>query len=447
MERGLLATNAVDPVARLDIALALLAEGLGRPAWARVLATDSSVERREKLAACPNLPPDVREILAGDAEVQVVAELALWTTADMAARLAEHPHAEVRSAVAANEATPPEVLAALLSCERLPPARRCLVCDREETPFIHDPQCPRLDCELRPGASCAGSHESTTHEMHLKAVQNPATPPAAVIGFADHPSMLLRWQLAERPDLPPAIYTRLATSPEPGVRAALAANPAIDDNLIRVLSTDIGHDVKRSLAQNPNVPLDVLAQLAATTKVGSTLLPRIAAASIAEVWELAVSPTPALRMLLGERRDLPPEIRDALAADPGAKVAKSIAPHSGLSEAQLRAMVDLHGVRVVAAVAKNPDATSALLEDLTRHRPPVQKALREVARHRNATAAALLNCLPDRQARPIAASHPHLPPKVIVELLTDDDWQVLEAASANPSLPPAKMSELVTRCA
>jgi hypothetical protein len=148
-------------------------------------------------------------------------------------------------------------------------------------------------------------------------------------------------------------------------------------------------------------------------------------------------------MLLAQRRDLPAGIRDALAADLDAKVVKSIAAHPGLSEAQLRAMVDRHGARVIAKVAANPDATPALLEGLTRHDPPVRKAFREVARHPNATARALLACLADERARPVAASHPALPPQVIAELLTDTDWQVVEAAAANPALPRAVMSTLL----
>ncbi|MGW0584753.1 hypothetical protein ACWD25_54780, partial [Streptomyces sp. NPDC002920] len=272
---------------------------------------------------------------------------------------------------------------------------------------------------------------------------NAATPAEAVVGFADHPSMLLRWVLAARPDLPPAVYRRLAADETPGVRADLAENPAIDDALIRTLAGDRGHDVQRRLAHNPHVPLDVLTHLAGVTKIGAPLLPRIAAASPAEVELLAQSPNPAVRMLLARRRDLPPEIRDALAADPDAKVAKSIAAHPGLTEAQLRAMVDLHGVRVLAKVATNPDASPALLEDLTRQKPPAQKAFREIARHQNATAQALLACLADKQARPIAAGHPALPPPIIVELLTDADWQVVEAAAANPSLPLAVISDLV----
>ncbi|MGW1212634.1 hypothetical protein ACWD5F_23775 [Streptomyces sp. NPDC002499] len=440
---GRLTAADVDPVARPLATLALLDEGAGDPDWARLFAADPDRERREKLAACSDLPADVVEALAADSDVRVVAELALWTTREAAAKLAEHPHAEVRRAVAANESTPPDVLAALVTGEGLPPARRCLVCDRETTPFVHDAHCSRTDCDLLSGASCDGSHESAVHDVREAALRNPATPTQAVVGFADHPSMLLRWTLAARSDLPQEVYRRLAADPTPGVRADLAGNPAIDDDLIRVLADDRGHDVRRSLAHNEHVPIDVLVHLAGVTRIGPTLLPRIAAASLAEVRELARSANPAARMLVAQRRDLRPEVRDALAADPDAKVVKSIAPHPGLTEAQLRAMVDRHGVRVLAKVATNPDASPALLEDLTRHEPPVRKAFREIARHRNATARALLACLADAQARRTAAGHPALPVPVIVELLADTDWQVVEAAAANPSLPLAVMSELV----
>ncbi|MFF0868598.1 hypothetical protein ACFYUV_43070 [Nonomuraea sp. NPDC003560] len=441
-ERGLLTADDVDPEAQSLAALALLSEGAGRPAWARLLAADPINERRERLAACPGLPAEAQEILAVDPEARVVAEVALQATADMAARLAAHPHAEVRCAVAGNEAAPPAVLAALVNGEGLPPARRCLVCDQEETPFYHDPDCLRLDCDLPPAAACDGSHESTVHQTRVNALWNPATPTASVVGFADHPSMLLRWPLAVRADLPAAVYEHLAASPEPGVRAALAANPAIGDGLIRALAADADPDVRRGLAFNPASAARCAHPPGQRHKNRFPLLPRIATASRAEIEELAASPHPVMRMLLAERRDLPPEIRDGLAADLDAKVVKSIAPHPGLSAARLHAMVQRHGVRVMAKVAKNPEASPELLEDLARHGPPVRKALREIARHPNATAAALLVCLLDGQARPLAAGHPALPPQTIVELLTDDDWQVVEAAAANPALPPEVMSML-----
>lgn len=293
-----------------------------------------------------------------------------------------------------------------------------------------------------PGAFCTGSHESTVHDMWRQALSNPATPARTAAGFAGHSSALLRWSLAGRSDLPPEVWGRLADDPLPGIRGDLAENPAVDAAHLRALATDMSPDVRRSLAHNPRVPLDLLASLAGTAKIGATLLPRIAAATPAEVESLAKSPDPAVRMLLAARRDLPPGTRDALAADTDAKVLKSIAPHPGLSEARLRDMIDRHGVRVLARVATNPDASPSLLEHVTRHDPPVPKAFREVARHRNATAPALLACLTDRQARPIAAAHPSLPVPVVVELLGDAEGRVAEAAAANPSLPPAMMLEL-----
>ncbi|MGN9814727.1 hypothetical protein ACTMUQ_05190 [Streptomyces sp. SD11] len=440
---GRLTAADIAPVAQPAAALALLGRGAGRPEWARLLAADPDHERREKLAACPGLPSDVVDTLAADPDVRVVAELALWTTTpDITARLATHPHAEVRRAVAANEVTPPATLAALLTGASHPAARHCLVCDREEIPFVHDSQCSRPDCDLSAGASCDGSHESTAHRTQEAALRNPTTPVESVVAFADHPSMLLRWALATREDLPRDTYARLASDPTPGIRADIAENPAIDEALIRAMADDRDPAVRRALAHHPRAPLDVLTRLAATAKVGGTLLPRVADASPAEIEDLASSPDPAARRLVAHRRDLPPGIRDRLADDPDAKVVKAVAPHPGLTEAQLRAMVDRHGVRVLAKVATNPDATPALLEELTRHEPPVRKAFREIARHRAAPASALLACLKDSQAGPMAAAHPALPPPVITELLTDTDWQVAEAAASNPSLPLAVMSDL-----
>ncbi|MGW3648988.1 hypothetical protein [Streptomyces sp. NPDC000878] len=441
---GRLTAADVDPAAQPDTALALLDEGRGEPEWARLLAADPWAVRRERLAACAGLSPDVAETLAADPDPRVAAELALRTTVpEVATRLAEHPHADVRRALAWNEAVPPAVLAALIRGAGLPPARRCQVCDREGTPYTHAPDCDRTDCDLPPGASCDGSHESTAHDIQHAALRNPATPTEAVVAFADHPSTMLRWALAERPDLPPEVGRRLAADPVPGIRADLAGNPAIDDTLMRTLADDEDPDVRRHLAHNPYVPLDLLTRLAATTKLGAVLAPRIAVATPAEVEELARSTDPTVRMLLAARRDLPAGIRDALAADPDAKVLKSIAPHPGLSEAQLRAMVDRHGVRVLAKVATNPDASGELLEDLTRHRPPVQKAFREIARHPRATPQALLACLAVTDARSIAAGHPALPPTAVVELLADEDCQVARAAAGNPALPRAVMLELM----
>ncbi|MEU9858230.1 hypothetical protein [Streptomyces sp. NPDC047974] len=97
----------------------------------------------------------------------------------------------------------------------------------------------------------------------------------------------------------------------------------------------------------------------------------------------------------------------------------------------------------MTGVAANPDTPAALLEELARHEPPVRRALREIARHPAATPPALLACLADARARPLAAGHPALPPAVLRGLLADADEGVREAAAAHPSLPPAEMARLL----
>ncbi|WP_031522908.1 hypothetical protein [Streptomyces sp. NRRL F-5123] len=446
--RGRLTAADVDPVRWPDAALALLDEGAGDPAWARALARDPDRGRREKLAACPGLPADVVAALAADPEVEVVVELALWTALPaVAGELAAHPHAEVRRAAACNEATPPAALAALLTGEGLPAARRCRVCDREEIPFVHDPECPRDDCDLLAGDACDGSHRSTVHRTYEAALRNPATPAEAAARFAGHPSALLRGPLAVRPDLPPDACARLARDPLPGTRSDLAANPALGTDLIRTLAGDPDPDVRRGAARNPRVPLDVLVGLAGRYRVGATLLPRIAACSAAETAELATSADPAARMLVAHRSDLPPALRDRLADDRDARVAKAVAPHPGLSEARLLDMIRRHHVRVLARAATNPDATAAVLDEIARRAvPAARRALREVARHPAAAERALLACVADDRARSVAAGHPSLPPSVVADLLADPDPYVVMAAAANPALPADVMSALLAAC-
>ncbi|MER7701364.1 hypothetical protein ABTX81_00480 [Kitasatospora sp. NPDC097605] len=401
---GRLTAGDVDPEARPDAALALLERGEGRPHWARRFAADPDPGRRGRLAGCPDLPDDVLRRLGEDQDPDVVAELALAAPPALTAQLARHPHTAVRRAVAFNDRTPPAVLAELLT----------------------------------------GDDGSGREGITVAVLAHPALPASTAAGYADDPSPLVRAELAARTDLPAEPYRRLAADPEPVVRRALAGNPAIDEEVIRVLAEDEDGDVGRQLCRHPRLPLDVLTGLAARARSLPILLPRVAAASPAEVAELAVSAEPAVRMLVAERRDLPPAIRDALAADPDAEVLKAIAPHPGLPEPLLRAMLTRHGVRVAARMATNPDASPALLTDLAHHRPPVRKALREIARHPSAPPPALAACLADGQARPIAAAHPSLPRSLLLDLLTGDHPHLAEVAAAHPSLPTEIARALVT---
>ncbi|MFD4372870.1 hypothetical protein [Streptomyces sp. NPDC058486] len=450
-EGGLTAAD-IDPAEWPYAALALLDQEAAPASWARLLVADPDPERREKLAGCPGLPADVTERLAADPVLDVVVELALCGPAEWAARLAVHPHTSVRHAVANNETAPPAVLAALLTDEGLPPVRHCRACDPEDppSPGAADAFSDRFlgfgrDLPAAHGGSCDGSHASAVHSLREAVLRNPATPAEAAARFAWDGSWDLRLAMAERVDLPGEACARLAGDPDSRIRAALAENPALDAALARRLAGDPAAKVRRALAHNPRVPLDVLVSLARTDRIAGALLPRVATASAAETEALVSSADPAARALVAQRRDLPPEARDRLARDADAKVVAAVAPHPGLSEDMLRAMLGRHGVQVLAGVAANPDATPAVLEEVVRHEPGARKALYEVARHHAATPAALLVCLEDSRARPLAAAHPALPPAVIVGLVVDEGeaGDVREAAAAHPSLPVAVMADLL----
>ncbi|MFD9302015.1 hypothetical protein ACFWCB_04810 [Streptomyces sp. NPDC060048] len=445
---GCLDPADVDPLARPSVALAMLDEGFGPAEWARALATHPEQQVRWDLASRPGLPLDVQETLAADPDVSVVAELGIWTAEpELAARLATHPHAQVRMAAAVNEAVPGVALAALITGEGLEPALSCLVCDQEEIPFTHDPYCEREDCELFGSDACAGGHETTVLSTLERAARNPSTPPDVAATLAGHPSKMIRWALTERSDLPQETYALLASDPESVVRLDAAANTALEAPLIRSLAAGREADLLRRLAHQPRVPLDVLADLARRVRIRPEPVPRIASATPGELAELAVSPHAAVRKLAARSRALPPELRDALADDADAVVANAVAPHTGLSGDRLRAMVARHGVQVHAQVAANPDAPAGLLEELARHDPPALRAWRAIAVHANATETALLPCLVDHKAGPDAARHPALSGPVLVELLTHDSPEIAEAAAANPSLPRAAMEDLIARAA
>lgn len=212
--------------------------------------------------------------------------------------------------------------------------------------------------------------------------------------------------MARRTDLAPETYHLLALDKRLWVRLYLARNPALPESLLWTLAED--RAVRPELAWNPAVPLALLAELATSVTLPHILLPRVAAATVAEVEWLVASPDWQVRALAALRDDLPRELAHRLVADPHVAV-----------------------VQVLVA-AKSPHCSAALLRDLALR---VESACPHVAQHPNADAETVLACLRVPAARRHAARHPNLPPHVVTELLDDADLLVAEAAAANPALP------------
>lgn len=388
LDKGWVVTADVS-LANPSVALVVAERPDADPAVVRALAAHPDPEVRSQLPEwAAALPSDVIVLLARDQDSDVVAELVHFHAlpAELAIALSEHPSYGVRRALAGSKHTPPHVLTALSA---------------------------EADDDLAYVLAC-----------------NLSTPAATAASLLAHP--FARAELARRTDLPAEVYSQLAA--DHGVGHWLATNPAVPSSLLRLLAAK--HD---TVLQNPSIPLDLLVELAASTRIGPTLLPRIASASFDELRALASSTTMQLRMLVAERQDLPADLFEQLLADPDPGVAKAIVTHPTLTVAQLGELVERHGPRLYPRAARNPVCTSALLHHMASNAASVQKAYREIAQHPNASSETLLLCLADREARRFAAAHPNLPPEKIVELLSSE-----ETAAANPSLPIGVMEELLS---
>ena len=253
-------------------------------------------------------------------------------TAEQARRLAAHPHAGVREALAANPTTPPDVLAGLVRPGGQPPAQRCAGCVGEPDESV---------------PWCGGRHEDAVFLIHRAAAENPATPPEVVELLLGHPDMWVRCAVAARADLTPDAHRRLAEDQTPGVRGALAQNPAIGEPLMQTIAADAR--TRRRLAHNPALPLDLLVELARVADLDATLLPRIAAATPDEVSLLAVAPVAAVRLLLAQRPDLPVDLVERLAADPIPGMPAALAAQHNASLPVLLRCLDDPQARPIAA--------------------------------------------------------------------------------------------------
>ncbi|MFF9015624.1 hypothetical protein ACF09C_22000 [Streptomyces sp. NPDC014870] len=422
-----------------DLVLAAVRAGTAPEAAVRELAAHPDPEVRAELVDHDEgLPPDVLAALARDPDPTVVERAAEVPElpADLAAELARHPHVVVRLSLAANDRVPPLLLAALLADGGRPAPTRCGACHRR-------------------AAGCA-DHTPGIRRIRRVVATNPAVPPAGLEAFLDGEeaedaadaegradaedgaaaeeaaradaaararTAWLCADIAERTDLPVTFQARLAAHPAAFVRKALARNPSIGEALMRRLADDPDPEVALAVAENPAVPLDRLTMLAGRRRLPREPLPRILAATHAELTKLARSRVAQVRALVAARPDLPPALVERLAADADIGVAQRIAPHPGLAEDRLVELVERHGPPVYGAVALNPGCGGALLRRMAGDCGSVRKALRTIA------------------------AHPALPPDVVEELLTDPDPRVVRAAAAHPALPVATMERLLGHAA
>jgi hypothetical protein len=296
----------------------------------------------------------------------------------------------------------------------------------------------------RPCSATSADADTDFSDTAIDVLRDPDTAVETVAAAADSPDPSDRAVAAGRPGMVPEILQRLADDPAMFVRVEIAGNPTTPTPILRTLANDRDAPVRRAVALNPAVPLEVLFALAPRLRLNLRGgVPRIEAATQAELRRLARSRTAQVRALAASRSDLTNDLRKLLLTDSDAGVVKLLAGHPDVDADDLRLLVARSGPRVYSAVARNSNCPPELLHTMARNARLAEKCLREIARHRSAEPRTLLLCLENHRARPIAAAHPHLPPHVLRGLVYDERASVACNAAGNPSLPVEAMQELL----
>ncbi|MFF3322968.1 hypothetical protein [Streptomyces sp. NPDC002889] len=296
------------PVPPADLHAALLADPVTRagvarhvtldPATAKELAADPDEAVRKAFAAHPQLPPDLRDVLAQDTSAPVRVEIFLREDASDEQRAAIHeelragedridtsfavaeedigcqlalieltsrdipwvtarplphvtsPYACFRRAAAGSDTLPAEAVERLLDDED----RDVRATMAAHTPALSPEAAERVERRHRRNPELRG--RPTDHFTF---------PAEALRRFATDPDPRMRALAPRDPDLPPALAARLSADEDVQVRLAVAAHPKLPVTalLALVADTDEEESVIRAAAGSPALPVTAMEELLA----------------------------------------------------------------------------------------------------------------------------------------------------------------------------------------
>ncbi|HSA52756.1 MAG TPA: hypothetical protein VLH10_21940 [Yinghuangia sp.] len=276
------------PVPPADLLPALLADPVTRAGAVRHMALDSDTAHRlaadrdyvvrVELAQHPDLPPQLRDLLADDPSTLVALRIFARQDTPEAIRDAIH----TRIMADARPLTEPGVYddldddalelqitndlarmqlgtlsLAWVTADPLPHVDSPYVCFRASAAMSEslpaDVVTRLLDDEE--------SHVRTTMALHARDRIDPATAERIDRGY--RPFKGSRWRPADDFPLPPQVLRRLATDPDPKMRLLAPRDPDLPAELAGCLATDPNPDVRRAVASHPRLPTHHLAALLA----------------------------------------------------------------------------------------------------------------------------------------------------------------------------------------
>jgi hypothetical protein len=386
--------------------------------------------------------------------------------------LSRDPRAGLRRAVAQHPATPPELLARLALDDNFwvrtdaaaHPAfpeelRRLLrlAGSSADLAAFAEPD-PSLQPQALEELAAAGPWGQRLAARH------PATPSSVLGRLGDHPSALLRADLARHPEAPAALPARLLEDGDLGVRRAAASHPRLPRAALDLLRrAGAGEGLDGTGAADPDLSPSDGARLARGGPFARLLAARHPGLPATELTRLAADPDPEIRRAAAQN---PASLASALlqlAHDEDPRVQQALAGNAAApAEALLLlAQGDAGNVDLLASLAAHPSAPPQLLARLaeqgaSRVRERVAAHPTYPEAHRRLLVRA--GSTPDLQglgdpdpalaaeelarlarggawARRLAAGHPATPAADLARLAADGDLLVRHRAATNPATP------------
>lgn len=318
------------PVPPADLVPALLADPVTRAgavrhstldtATAHRLADDPDDEVRKELAEHPDLPPELRDRLATDANPRVALRV-----------FARQDTPEVtRSAIHARILSGPS------------PLHR-LAADQDQGQGLFPDLDPDVDDAALEREIMGEIARAELWALHLPWVAADPLP------HVDSPYVCFRVSAAWSEHLPPHLVARLLHDEESSVREAMAlrARDHIDpDTAERIERT---HRPRKPIRWRPAddlpLPADVLRRLATDRDARMRqLVPRDPDLPVESLSRLAADPDHTVRRLVAAHPRLPAEDLRRLVADPAESVAAAAAAHPGLPRTEMHRLLALAGL-------------------------------------------------------------------------------------------------------
>lgn len=332
-----------------------------------ILAQDTAVDVRKKVAGNQATPVSSLHRLVDDAEQSVRSSLALNRAAPLEclSRLASDNEEVVRRAVASNKSTPKTELQALA----FDPARQVVKC------VAGNPATPNKVLEAL----------ALDQSVDIRSVvaDNPSTPAAALQRLALDQDVDIRSAVASNPSTPPATLQVLALDDTKNwrglvVRQAVAKNPHTDYKMLEALALDQDVEVRAAVAGNRAAPYALLERLSTddeSTRDGPIVrlaVARNSSTQPAVLQALALDITKhwargaVVRQAVAGNPNTPDSVLSGLSRDTDKLVLVAVARNPATTKEALEALVTDKNMNVRAALAENPKTPLAALQRLAR---------------------------------------------------------------------------------